>query len=182
MAWWKRLLNWVFGGKAGRAPAPQGDIMSESYDAQPLLEVVKQALRDMEWRFAEDPDRPSLMMYSRSSNALYSLLLQVNPEHPLITLYAHVQCAVPPEKRVAIAEFLTRANYGLWLGNFELDFRDGEVRYKTSIDLADGTLTTEMLRNLLRANLSTIDRYLPGVMSVLWNDVTPEDAIALVER
>ncbi len=38
----------------------------------------------------------------------------------------------PEEKRLAIAEFVARANDGLRIGNFELDFGDGEVRYKRS--------------------------------------------------
>jgi hypothetical protein len=69
----------------------------------------------------------------------------------------------------------------LWLGNFELDFQDGEVRYKTSLDLADVELTTGLLAALLRSNISTVDRYLPGLMSVLWNDVPPQDAVGLIE-
>ena len=70
---------------------------------------------------------------------------------------------------------------GLWLGNFELDFRDGEIRYKTSLHIGDGLLTVDMLSALLGANVATMDRYMPGIMSVLWNDVSPEDAIGLCE-
>jgi hypothetical protein len=77
--------------------------------------------------------------------------------------------------------FVTRANYGLWTGNFELNLRGGEIRYKTNLHLADGELTTEMLTALLRVNADTLDRYLPGIMSVLWNDVSAEDAIGLTE-
>jgi hypothetical protein len=31
-------------------------------------------------------------------------------------------------ERAPPAEFITRANYGLIIGNFELDFEDGEIR------------------------------------------------------
>jgi hypothetical protein len=99
----------------------------------------------------------------------------------LVAFYAHVQRRVPDEKRPALTEYLTRANYGLWLGNFELDLRDGEIRYKTSLHLADGELTAEMLAALLRVNGDTLDRYLPGIMSMLWNDLSAEDALGLTE-
>ena len=70
--------------------------------------------------------------------------------YPLM-LYTIVQCRVPEEKRPTMSEFLTRANYGLRLGDLEMDFRDGEVRYKASLDIADGgELTTEMLDVLIR--------------------------------
>ena len=35
--------------------------------------------------------------------------------------------------RVAAAEFEPRANFGLDIGNLELDMTDGEVRYKSSL-------------------------------------------------
>lgn len=132
-------------------------------------------------RFGEDAERLMLSMGYGGKNGVYYCLLQVHNQYRALAFYVHVQCRVPEKKRQAVAEFLTRANYGLWLGNFELDFRDGEVRYKTSLDLADVELTTELLAALLRSNVSTVDRYLPGLMSVLWNDVPPQDAVGLIE-
>src|SRR5215212_5325423 len=41
---------------------------------------------------------------------------------------------VPPERREAVALLLTRANYGIYLGNFEMDLDDGEIRFKVSVD------------------------------------------------
>ena len=52
------------------------------------------------------------------------------------------------EKQVypeAIAEFLTRTNYSMIIGNFELDFADGEIRYKTSIDVQGDFLRFELI-------------------------------------
>ncbi|MDJ1171766.1 hypothetical protein PMG71_20260 [Roseofilum sp. BLCC_M154] len=37
-----------------------------------------------------------------------------------------------------MAEFLTKANYGMILGDFELDLTDGELRDKTSIGVLQG--------------------------------------------
>jgi hypothetical protein len=67
-----------------------------------------------------------------------------------------VQCRVPEAKRQAMAEFLTRAKYGLCMGNFEMDFGDGEVRYKASLDIADGELTAKMIEVLHMVSLSWI--------------------------
>ena len=48
-----------------------------------------------------------------------------------------------------MAEFLTRANYGIMIGNFEMDFNDGEVRYKGALEYADGDVTIMMIDNLI---------------------------------
>lgn len=155
--------------------------MCDQFNPLDLLDRVKTCLVEIGWRFGQDPDRPNLLLGSGGKNGTYSCLLQIHPERPLVVFYSHVQCRVPAEKRLALAEFLTRANYGLWLGNFELDFSDGEIRYKTSLHLGDGILTAEMLSAMLRSNVGTMDRYLPGIMSVLWNDVSAEDAVGMSE-
>jgi hypothetical protein len=80
-----------------------------------------------------------------------------------------------------VADFLTRANYGLIVGNFEMDLNDGEVRYKTSIDVEGDELTPALLRNLAYTNVKTMDRYLPGLMSVMYGALTSEQAIHMVE-
>jgi hypothetical protein len=178
MLWLRMLLGYGIG--------PQGAVrkeskMTEQYNPQDILERIKSLLPEMGWRFAEDPAQPILLMCGGGKHGSYFCVLHVLPEHPLIHFASYVQCRVPEEKRAAIAEFLTRANAGLWLGNFELDFSDGEIRYKTSLHIGDGLLTADMLSAVLGANLGTIDRFLPGIMSVFWNDVSPEDAMGLCQ-
>jgi hypothetical protein len=65
--------------------------------------------------------------------------------------------------------------------NFELDFRDGEICYKTSIDVKGANLTFLQLKRLVYANVTMMDEYLPGIMSVIYGDVEPKDAIAQIE-
>ena len=93
--------------------------------------------------------------------------------------------AAPPppvvEDRSAVAEYLTRANYGLRIGNFELDYADGEVRYKSSLDFEGQTLTAELIRNAIYPAVHTMDRYLPGLLRVTFGGATPHEAIEEVE-
>ena len=77
--------------------------------------------------------------------------------------------------------FLTRANYGLLIGNFEMDYNDGEVRYKTSIDVEGDRLSKALVKRLVYDNLAVMDRYLPGVLSVIYGGASPTEAIAQVE-
>jgi hypothetical protein len=181
MTWVQWLRKWLGIGQQPFPPAKEATKMSETFDSRVLMEQVKAALTEMNWKYGEDPERPALLMGSSGRHGFYFCVLQLHPEQPLVLFYTHVQSRVPEEKRAAAAELLARLNYGMWLGNFEMDCSDGEIRYKTSLHLADGELTTEMLGTMIRANLSTIDRYLPAIMSVLWNDVAAEDAVGLVE-
>jgi hypothetical protein len=66
-------------------------------------------------------------------------------------------------------------------GNFELDFSEREIRYKTSIDVDGDTLSSALIKGLVYANVTMMDEYLPGIMSVIYGDVEPKDAIAQIE-
>jgi len=88
---------------------------------------------------------------------------------------------VPAEKRPGMAELLTRINHNLMFGNFEMDFADGEIRCRTSVDVAGGELASEMLETLIHANLQSVDRFHPAIGSLLWNDLSPEEALAMIE-
>ncbi len=67
------------------------------------------------------------------------------------------------------------------IGNFELDFTDGEIRYKTSIDVEGDRLTSALIRQLVYANVTMMDEYLPGIKAVVEGELSPEDAIAKIE-
>jgi hypothetical protein len=85
------------------------------------------------------------------------------------------------QERSPLAEFLTRANYGMILGNFELDFNDGEIRYKTLLDATDHLPSHAAIQHLIYTNLMIMDEYLPGIQAVLTDEVSPVEAIRAIE-
>ena len=87
---------------------------------------------------------------------------------------------VPDELRAVMAEFCNRANFGLAIGNFEIDHDGGEVRFRTSLDAAESPADIELVRNVIVANVITFDQYLPGIEAVLAG-TAPADAIEDVE-
>jgi hypothetical protein len=181
MKWSAILRRWLGLTAKTIAPTVKENAMCDQYNPQDLLEAVIRGLEASGRRFGRDKDRPILFMGNAGRNGIYPCVLRVSEEHPIVIFYSHVQCKVPPEKRQAVAEFIARANHGILVGNLELDLSDGEIRYKSSIALADGELTPGMADTLVGVNVSTLDRYLPGIMSLLWNDVSAEDAVALAE-
>jgi hypothetical protein len=106
----------------------------------------------------------------------------VKEEYNRVIMISSLPATVTAGNRVMAAEYLMRANFGLPLGNFELDYSDGEVRYKTSIDVTGGTLSEEMMKSVFSTNISVVHRYLPGLLKILSGQITPESAIREAER
>jgi hypothetical protein len=68
-----------------------------------------------------------------------------------------------------------------WSSATWLDFEDGEIRYKTSIDVEGDRLSPAMVQQLVYANVLTMHRYLPGIMRVIYGNVSPAEATAEIE-
>ena len=88
----------------------------------------------------------------------------------------------PERKEADMMEFLTRASYGLIIGNFELELEDGEIRYKTRIDVEEAELTAPLIKPVVYANVLTMDQYWPGLLAVLFGGASPDEALARVEK
>ncbi len=88
----------------------------------------------------------------------------------------------PQDKRVDMAEFIARANYGMFLGNFEIDFSDGEVRFKTTITVEDSMPSDETLKRNVYTNVRMMDEYFLGIMGVMYAKLTPEEAVQQIEK
>jgi hypothetical protein len=114
-------------------------------------------------------------------NAQFTCYAQVRVDLQQFFFYAVAPLKAPPETREAVAEFITRANYGMRIGNFELDYDDGEVRYKSSLDFEGSELTPELIARAIYPVVGTMDRYVPGLMSVVYGSQTPAEAIVTIE-
>ena len=117
----------------------------------------------------------------RGENDQWNCFVEANQEKNQLVFYSVCRTNVPTEKRQSMAEFLTRANFGLIIGNFEMDYRDGQVRYKTSLDVEDTTVSETLVRNMVYANVTLMGHYLPGVMKVIYSNLTPLQILEEIE-
>ena len=131
-----------------------------------VFDELKRVFAENQWPFAEVRGAPVLVSDLSGVWGRWKFYAQVAPEHDAILFYSICPLRVPEELRLEAAHFLTRANYGLATGNFELDFSDGEIRYKTVLDL-DGELSAPAVKRAVRANGIAMETYLPGIGAVI---------------
>jgi len=153
----------------------------ESNGNRGIYDVMVQFFDNDGWKYYKMEDQTILRLGFSGESGSWRCYAQAKEEEDRFVFYSILDAKVPEDKRPAMAEFLTRANYGLVIGNFEMDYTDGEVRYKTSIDIEDDRLTTALVRNLVYANVILMDRYFPGIMKVMYADVPPTEAIEEIE-
>ena len=146
-----------------------------------ILDAVEEFLKEDEWPYRPLEDRTVLQAGFRGQNGEWTCYARARDEQSQLIFYSVCPFRCEAERRAAAAEFLIRANYGLLLGAFEMDYSDGEIRYRTGISLEGIKLNTVVIKTLLYENVLMMDRYLPGITWVVQTDVSPDDALASVE-
>lgn len=148
-----------------------------------LFETVQQFFADEGWVTAPVDDA-TLRMSFRGTHATWTCFARVREPHGQVAFYSIAPVTAPAENRPAVAELVARANFGMVVGNFELDFRDGEIRCKTSLELGPDGLAgvpfARLLGRLVGTNLRMMDRYLPGLLEVLGGR-DPAEALAEID-
>lgn len=89
------------------------------------------------------------------------------------------------EERSNVGEFLLRANYGLKVGGFDFDFRDGEISYRISIFCGRDEFvppTYEQINFAVIIALMMVEKYSNSLVKVMFGMLDPEEAIELAEN
>ena len=115
-------------------------------------------------------------------NGRWRGIVRSTEDPPRLLIHSVVPVAVPADRRAAVAELLTRVNFGTVLGGFEMDYDDGEVRFKVSFPTEDGPVSERVFETLMMANLTTFDLYAQAVASVVEGTLSPTAALAWAER
>ena len=147
-----------------------------------MLDTVMRYMRDSGFSFATSSEFNMVLFKMVGKNGQWTCYGIAREQQRQFALYSKLGFKVPPDTRSAVAEFLTLANYGMIIGNFEMDMSDGEVKFKTSIDVSGGELTHGMLDALFGFNLAMFDKYLDALTAVALAAKGPQRAIAEVEE
>jgi hypothetical protein len=148
---------------------------------QPIFDAVVDFFTQDNWEFQQLEPEPILQIHYQGQSGAWNCYAQARDTHQHFIFYSICPLKVPASKLQSIAEFIARANYDMVIGNFELDFDVGEVRYKTSIHLEDEELKFNVIKHLVYTNVNMMDTYLPGIISVINSDILPASAIQQIE-
>ncbi len=148
---------------------------------QSIFTAIVNFFESDEWQFVNIPEQSTLRLLFRGENGQWTCYAKAREEEKQFVFYSICPIVGPENQRQAIAEFITRANYGMIMGNFELDFTDGEIRYKTGIDVEGDRLSFPLIKQMVYANVMMMDEYLPGIQAILSENLSPLEAITQIE-
>ena len=149
---------------------------------QPIFDAMVKFFKEDNWSFTKVKKQSVLHLAFQGKNGKCDCYAQAREKEKQFIFYSVYPTKVPKPKRRAVGEFLLRVNCGKIIGSFELDFINGEIRYKTSIGINNNSLTSGTIKDLVYTNMMMMEQYLPGIRFVMSGDMSPEEAIAEIEN
>ncbi len=156
-------------------------LVDENVNGLSAFNTLGSFLEEDGWYPQQLDDRYIYRMGFSGEHGQMACFAQIRLELEQLLFYVLAPVKAPEDRLDEVAEFLTRANYGLRIGNFEMDYNDGEVRYKSSLDFEGEPLSPRLIRNAIYPAVQTLDRYLPGLMQVIYGNRSAQEAIEEIE-
>lgn len=150
-------------------------VASDSY----LLASAIQCFEQEQWSFTRIPNQPVLCTQFQGESGGWDCYVYIQAEQERVLFYSVLEEKITEDKLMSIAEIICRINYNLPVGNFELDFEEGEVRCKTYMQTIDNRANhIASIKRLVYDNISLMDQYLPVIKQILYTDASPQSAIS----
>ena len=151
-----------------------------------IAQAVRRHLDDHDFKYSFDEDRGvfNLLMgvSGRAKTLIYHLIVH---EHGFTSSARYPLGPSSSDKDCMnnMVRFLTRANYALRNGNFELDLDDGEINYKSYCNCR-GLIapSDEMVEESIQCPAAMFDKFEAGLLGILFQGLSDKEAMERCER
>jgi hypothetical protein len=144
------------------------------------LDYFKYYLDGLEWKYYCVADKPVLFCGFNGKDVLWDFDIKAKDNgdgffHLSVTSF--IPNKARPERRAAAVEIISRINWELTHGCFEMKHSDGEIRFRTSIILPGAEITHAIVGYLVYSNISTVDERVSQIMATLYSSKSPESVM-----
>ena len=151
-----------------------------------MKNIILKVLENNKFNYQTVLEEKNRVVHSFSiglENGKTETFIEIQNDSQYVIILTICPITVPKHQLFRISEFITRINRGVYIGNFEINIEDGNIRYKTSYIFNNVHVGSEdiFIQNLY-ASLRMMNRYLPGFMSVIYANISPIEAIKKIEN
>ena len=147
-----------------------------------IAEAVFEFMDSEEWKYDFDEEMGLIKLSLSTNSKLQSYRIYLSLRSDGLSMLLTMPVKATKDVRSKMAEFITRANYGMYIGGFEMDCGDGEIRFRSSLISPDFVPTIKSLQMLFYTSVNTVDHYADALASVLFGFAEPEEAIRLADE
>lgn len=148
---------------------------------QNTIQLIKDFFDSNKWKYDFNEERNVFSSNINMNSIIGVLRIYIFVRDHDYRVYAILNNNAEKNVYPSVAEYLHRVNYGLYNGNFEFDYRDGEVRYKTFVNFENITLSSSVIEDSIFIPVFMFERYGKNLLRVMLGENNIEQLISEVE-
>jgi hypothetical protein len=149
-----------------------------------LFDEVARFFVQNNWLLHPIPQQTIFSMNFQGQHGTFECYAETIEPKKQFVFYSICPVKISEAKRSTIAEWVTRTNWHLVMGNFDLNFDQGSLRYRSSIELESDRFNaalSELIKRVAYTNVIMMDKHLPAIMAIVQENLTAIEAMNLVQ-
>jgi len=142
-----------------------------------IFDALNQLCSQEGWEITQLDPGESMIEFKDEDNIDWSCFAYTREKQHQFIFYSVPFEDIPKDKITAVMEFITRFNYGISIGNFEINLDSGTIRYKTSLDFDTTKPTADLIAPLIYANTTIFGKFQNIFQQVINGDISVAQAI-----
>jgi hypothetical protein len=140
-----------------------------------MLEKIIDYLKRKDWTFTYGKVPNVLFFPINGFNATFNCIVDINEDNSSFLFITFNGTTCPQDKRIKLAELLTRLNNNLRYGNFEMGMESGEIKFRTSLNFEAIELNDKIIDNIILKNIYIHDFSFPFLSKFLFGNMTMDE-------
>lgn len=147
-----------------------------------MFKAIIAYLDKQQWNYQFLGENKNIVTFGvGSSNGKFHCILDVDEEEHKLIFFSIHPINVSKAIRPVLAEFIIRLNYVLFFGNYEMNYDNGEIRFKTSFIYEDANLTEKVLDHIIKGNILTMHKHFKLYSSIIDGEISMGEGIDVIK-
>lgn len=117
------------------------------------------ALDERQWKYRRNDEEMAIEYIVNGDDIPMRFIIRFDAERTLVRFFSPLPLSVREDKRLEMAVALSIINNCLVAGCFELDMKDGELRFRVCNSFRDSVLSADVFLHLLQLGIDVVERY-----------------------
>lgn len=132
------------------------------------LMTLRRVLREIDWD-SNEPGLPARYQidFGPPKAPVSEVVVRIDADTESFVFLANFFPSAVNSNRDAVVRHLTRINWNLPIGNFEMNCDDGAVRYRLGLDFSGSDLSASTLRHVMLTAMKIIEENAPGLSGAM---------------
>ena len=149
--------------------------------SQAILNCITRFLDDDDWKYRVDTEKEVIKSGLSLNSKMKHVDIMFDLRDDKYLLYFICPLNVDKEERAEMRDLMNRINYGIMFGCFEMDDRDGEIRFRYPVDCDNMLPSQEVIRHSVYRSAMTVKKYGDAIVRVLMGFSTGKEAYELAQ-